>query len=70
MKRLELLIQETHDAVLRIDTFLFGPEGGNGMSSDFKEVSRDHYRLKRCFYCLLALLLGLGILQGISVFGG
>jgi hypothetical protein len=64
------LIEETHDAVIGIKTFLFGPEGQDGLASDFRKLAQSHYHLQRTVWCLIALLVGLGILSGISLLGG
>ena len=64
------LIEETHDAVIRVTTFLFGPEGQDGLATDFRGLREDHYQLKRTVWCLVALLVGLGIISGISLLEG
>ena len=67
-ERHEKILQETHDATLKIQTVLLGSDGSDdGLVGDVKRLSESHSRLKRHFWMLIAFLVGSGILAS-SIF--
>ncbi len=68
----EQILQETHDATLKIQTVLLGTNGDAGLIGEVKQLSESHYKLRRHFWMLIAFLVGSGILASsiISVLNG
>jgi hypothetical protein len=63
-------IDKVMDSLIEIRTVLLGApsEEDGGICGDVKYLKQDHSKLKRNFYALIALLIGLGVIGG-SIWG-
>lgn len=59
------ILQETHDAVIRLETKLpFIVEEVKEVKSDLDDLSHSHGKLKRNFWMLVGILTGSGVIGG------
>jgi len=63
------ILVKTYDKVIELTVLLLGSRGDNGLIGDVKRLASSHYRLKRNFYIIIGILLGSGIIGGVSVYG-
>ena len=55
-------LEETHDATIQIKTVLLGMNGDDGLVGEVKVIAKSHSSLKKSFWTLIGILIGLGIL--------
>ena len=57
-------LQEMRESIRAIHQCLIGYNGDPGLVQEFAEVRADHYRLRRTVICLIAFMIGSGLLIG------
>lgn len=60
-------LQDTHDAVIRIETTLLGQNGHPGVVDKLVTICDEHEKLKGQFKLLVGILIGSGVLSGTVV---
>ena len=63
-KEERLIIDETRESQIKLNTVLLGANGDDGLVGEVKELSKSHYLLKRNFWMLIAFLIGSGVITG------
>ena len=63
-ERHEQMLQETHNAVIKISTVLLGANGNPGLANKVDEVCQSHFKLRRDFWLLVGILIGTGTIAG------
>jgi hypothetical protein len=57
-------LDATHALAKEIKTALVGIDGKGGLIDKVEDVCESHYKLKRYFWILVGILMGLGVLGG------
>ena len=63
-ERHEMMLQETHDAAIKIQAVILDTDGHKGLASKVDDMCESHYRLKRNFWLLVGVLSGSGVITG------
>jgi len=63
-ERHETMLQETHDAAIKIKTVLLGENGVKGLCGEHEELKHDYYDFKRRCILVFGVLIGAGVLGG------
>ena len=57
------LIQDTHDAGIRVKAVLLGENGDDGLVGEVKRIAKSHYKLRLCFWILVSTLVASGVIS-------
>lgn len=63
-KEERLIIEETRESQIKLNTVLLGANGDDGLVGEVKDLSKSHGMLKRNFWMLIAFLIGSGVITG------
>lgn len=62
-----MLDEERDRKINEMHQVLLGINGSPGLCKQFEGLVKSHYNLKRAFYCLVAFLVGSGVIAGTAL---